>query len=237
MELHILWILKLLTAHFLTDFVLQPSSWIDDRYTHHYKSGKLYIHVLITTFFAWLFVGFAGWEVPVVIFITHYLIDLWKSYREKKTSWFLLDQLFHLLVILVLWLIVFPGITSNLKILYDQTDARQTWAYFFALLFLSQPASIIIGKLTQKWRTDLGEDDNSLEKAGKWIGIVERLIIFILVILSQYQAIGLLVAAKSILRFNETRRAEKKSEYVLIGTLFSIGTALFTGLAVKLLIS
>ena len=66
---------------------------------------------------------------------------------------------------------------------------------------------------------------------------MERLIIFALVIFSQFEAIGLLTAAKSILRFNEVKGVEKRSEYVLIGTFISIGTALLIGILVKHLTS
>ena len=74
-------------------------------------------------------------------------------------------------------------------------------------------------------------DHDTLGTAGMWIGILERLIIFMLVLYNQYAAIGLLTAAKSILRFREAEG--KRTEYVLIGTLISVGTALFMGLLVS----
>jgi hypothetical protein len=45
----------------------------------------------------------------------------------------------------------------------------------------------------------------------------------------QYSAIGLLVAAKGIIRFNEKDRQEIKTEYLVIGTLMSIALAIITG--------
>ena len=234
MEIQIIWLLKIVTAHFLTDFVLQPTSWIDDRYRKHWKSKKLYYHVLLTTFFAWFFTGFSGWAVPVVILFSHYLIDLWKSYQKETIQYFILDQVFHLLVIAILWAFLFPDVIGNLYNFVYLADSKLLWIYFFAILFLTQPSGIIIGKLTQKWRNQL-DGVESLGRAGKWIGILERLIIFTLVILGQFEAIGLLTAAKSILRFNDVKGVEKRSEYVLIGTLISIGTALFVGNIVKYL--
>ena len=44
----------------------------------------------------------------------------------------------------------------------------------------------------------------------------------------QYEAIGLLVAAKSILRFKDTDTA--KTEYVLAGTFLSFAIAILCGL-------
>ena len=48
--------------------------------------------------------------------------------------------------------------------------------------------------------------------------------------MSQYEAIGFLIAAKSILRFNEASSGSEKSEYVLTGTLLSLATALALGI-------
>ena len=129
---------------------------------------------------------------------------------------------------------LFPDVIGNLYNFVCLADSKLLWIYFFAILFLTQPSGIIIGKLTQKWRNQL-DGVESLGRAGKWIGILERLIIFTLVILGQFEAIGLLTAAKSILRFNDVKGVEKRSEYVLIGTLISIGTALFVGNIVKYL--
>ena len=82
-------------------------------------------------------------------------------------------------------------------------------------------------------RRDKIPDAESLANAGKWIGIIERIIILIFVLLSQYSAIGLLVAAKGIIRFNEKDRPEIKTEYLVIGTLMSMGLAIVTGLVLN----
>lgn len=48
-----------------------------------------------------------------------------------------------------------------------------------------------------------------------------------------YEALGLLIAAKSIIRFGDAQT--KESEYVLAGTLLSISIAVFSGLLVTLI--
>ncbi|MBC7424189.1 MAG: hypothetical protein H7334_12125 [Ferruginibacter sp.] len=50
---------------------------------------------------------------------------------------------------------------------------------------------------------------------------------------NQFSSIGLLVAAKGLIRFNEKDRSEIKTEYLVIGTLMSIGLAIITGLIAK----
>ena len=56
------------------------------------------------------------------------------------------------------------------------------------------------------------------------------------VLLDQWQAIGFLLTAKSILRFNELkgRNNRQRSEYVLLGTLLSFSLSIALGLAVAL---
>jgi hypothetical protein len=48
--------------------------------------------------------------------------------------------------------------------------------------------------------------------------------------------LGFLLAAKSILRFSESKSDKADAEYVLYGTLLSVLAALLIGLAVKSLI-
>ena len=62
-----------------------------------------------------------------------------------------------------------------------------------------------------------------LPNAGKIIGISERIIALTLILLHQFAAVGLLIAAKSILRFKEDDSA--KAEYVLVGTILSFAIA------------
>jgi hypothetical protein len=51
------------------------------------------------------------------------------------------------------------------------------------------------------------------------------------VLIGQYEAIGFVIAAKSLLRFKDSETL--KTEYVLAGTLLSFGLALVGGLALK----
>ena len=59
--------------------------------------------------------------------------------------------------------------------------------------------------------------------AGRWIGALERLLIYVLVLIGQAGAAGLVVAAKSILRYPELTGAKPAidPEYVLVGSLSS----------------
>jgi hypothetical protein len=68
-------------------------------------------------------------------------------------------------------------------------------------------------------------EDPGVPNGGKWIGLLERTLIFVLVMLQQFEAIGFLIAAKSILRFQYARE-RSHSEIVIIGTLASFSWAI-----------
>jgi hypothetical protein len=71
---------------------------------------------------------------------------------------------------------------------------------------------------------------------GRAIGALERAIALTLVLLGQYGALGLIVAAKSLARFKALEDREF-AEYFLIGTLGSLLLALLGGVAVRLVVS
>ncbi len=227
-----IWLIKLVLSHLITDFILQPKSWVDDRNIKHVASVKLYLHGILTALLAWIMIGLHYWLVAVIILLTHTIIDAWKSYRPQTLKFFLIDQLLHLLVILGCWYFTFIK-WSDVVFSWQQLNTTSIiWKTITAVVFLSTPAGILIGQLTKQWRDKI-ENAESLANAGKWIGIVERIIILLFVLQGQYSAIGLLVAAKGIIRFNEKDRQEIKTEYLVVGTLMSIGLAIITGLAIK----
>lgn len=227
------WLAKLLIAHLLTDFVLQPTSWVEDRRKKHFASVKLYIHVAVTSLMACLLIGWAYWPVVLVILVTHWLIDGWKSYRPDNATYFLADQLLHLAVIAGCWWFTFTDHEGLYAICRQWSADPHHWIVVAAFLFVTQPSGVLIGQLTGQWSRKIDDDKNSLAHAGKWIGIAERIIVLILVLENQYSAIGLLITAKGIIRFSEKDRQEIKTEYLVIGTLLSIGVAIITGLLVK----
>jgi hypothetical protein len=90
-------------------------------------------------------------------------------------------------------------------------------------------ASVIIKILVTKWK----QESESTNEAGKYIGIMERLLVFVFIILNQWEGVGFLLAAKSVFRFGDlTKNHEiRLTEYILIGTLLSFGIAICTALA------
>lgn len=229
-------LLKLVLAHLLTDFILQPSGWVEDKNRKHFASSKLYLHGLATGIVAWIMMGWKYWLVALIIMLTHTVIDGWKSYRPKTAIYFLADQCMHIVIIISCWgFLYFDKAKFNVLWLHFNNDI-QAWKLITGIVFLTFPAGIFIGQLTKQWREKIQSDKIEIEglaSAGKWIGILERMIVLAFVLMSQFSAIGLLVAAKGIIRFNEKDRQEAKTEYLVIGTLLSIGLSVATGLIIK----
>lgn len=236
-SIELLLLVKLILAHLLTDFVFQPSSWVRNRIQKKQRSRHLYFHTVFTALVAYIFSGlWSAWWIPLLIFITHLLIDIWKSYQPPgKLKYFIADQAMHLSVILLVWLlacnkwdaigILLQGAASNINLLVVITT----------YVFVGWPLGIMIGIATEKWRTDAAVSSEGLAKAGMWIGLLERFLILTFILINQYTAIGFLIAAKSILRFSDKEHTQKKTEYVLIGTLMSFCTSFTAGLLVKYL--
>lgn len=229
--------IKLLLGHLLGDFLLQPTNWVLDKETKKHKSRYLYLHTLLHGILAWALVGEVrfGW-FAVVLALLHGLIDFIKLIFQKthtKRIWFIIDQILHALVII--------SIVSIYKKLIPNLDFFNTtfWILATGIFFLTSPTSITIKNTISIWTPEnTTENDTSLQNAGNYIGILERLLVFGFIITHHFEAIGFLLAAKSIFRFGDLKEAtdRKLTEYVLIGTLLSFGIALFTGFLIQFLI-
>ncbi|HLX67771.1 MAG TPA: DUF3307 domain-containing protein, partial [Puia sp.] len=174
-----IWLIKLILAHLITDFILQPAGWVEQRNKKHFDSPKLYLHVLLTASLAYLFIGWRYWVVALVILTSHFIIDVWKSYRPRSILYFLLDQALHLGVICGCWLVTFKywNVLDDINRRLD-TD-RNIWIGLVGFVFATVPAGILIGELTKHWSEKIDDPGNSLVNAGKWIGMAERVIVLV----------------------------------------------------------
>jgi len=231
-------LLKALIAHLLGDFVFQPDHWIKDKQLKKVKSKFLYLHIAIhAALLATLFqLNIEFWLAFLIIPISHYLIDIIKIYLEGKINsryLFTLDQLAHLAAILSLSWYYYP---QDLSLNHELSNT--VLFLLFSILLLTYGIAVFIKIIMSKWNLPEDSDKDSLSKAGKYIGILERLFVFIFVVMQEWQAIGFLIAAKSVFRFGDLSRAKdrKLTEYILIGTLLSFGSAILLGLLYQYLL-
>jgi len=226
-------ILQLL-AHLVSDFYLQTEKSCKSKADNAFKSRHLYIHALITFACAWLFsLSMGFWWAALLIAALHLIIDGLKSVCKNLKGAFFIDQLLHLAVIVAV-VITFNNIGEiSFPIWLPETKVL---LWIVAFVFCLRPANFIIQNIFKEAKITIPDNgkEQSLPNAGRVIGNVERLLTLVFVMLGQFEAIGFLLAAKSLLRFRETDTV--KSEYVLVGTLLSFGIAILMGVAVKLLI-
>lgn len=247
-------LLRLLIAHCLTDFLLQPGKWIAGKKKDNWRSKYLLYHILLTGAIAWLFVwdGKLWWAI-LCIMATHYIIDgykiateaRWGNKNGKGLLWFLSDQLLHIIVIIIVWLSIIRG-WQQMSLLWQAIlSGYSFWLYLLGYIIMAGPVGFIIQLLTRKWTAELNPQD-SLPDAGRWIGILERILTITFVYINQFSAIGFLIAAKSILRvFDKPDKpgseptltkpfsSRKHTEYVVIGTFLSFAMAILTGLIIN----
>lgn len=229
---------KLLLAHIIGDFILQPNKWVEDKEKKREKSIYLYMHILLHFILSILLIGRIDFIVyGFALAVIHGVIDVIKLNYQKskvKRNWFFIDQALHVISVFFI-----SSIYLKLKLNYSFFDTS-FWMIVTGTLFITQPSSIIIRNIILIWTPEnKDKKDNSLQNAGNFIGILERLFVFYFVVSNHFEAIGFLFAAKSIFRFGDLKEAKdrKLTEYVLIGTLLSFGIAIITGVIVDYLLS
>ncbi|MBO4489354.1 MAG: DUF3307 domain-containing protein [Bacteroidales bacterium] len=251
-------------AHIISDFYLQTGKSCQDKAKSGFQSPHLYVHVAITFFFSWMLsllypYTFDFWWASMVIAVLHGVIDGLKSHFKNIPWVFFIDQLLHLVVIcaVVAWF----GSTVKYKVPFFDDGlvtplnmiSNSTLLWITAFAFCLRPANIIIGAILANAQikcphdhevgeispegndADSSESSQDLPNAGHVIGDVERLLTLIFMFFGQFEAIGFLLAAKSLLRFKDS--ATNKSEYVLVGTLLSFGLAIVAGAIVLCLLN
>ncbi len=225
--------IKLLLAHFIGDFLLQPEKWVKHKEAHKHKSKFLYWHILVH-FAALILVlqaDFSYWLGILIIIISHYGIDLIKLHLRSTSNarlLFALDQLAHIIIIALIVRIYEPYAFH-----IDTLFHSNVLLFVTCILGVTVVSSIVMKTIISKWYLKEDTDDASLENAGAYIGMLERLFVFAFIITQHWEGIGFLLAAKSVFRFGDLSKAKdrKLTEYILIGSLLSFGLAILFGLA------
>ena len=224
--------IQLVLAHIIGDFVLQPQKWVWHKETHKHKSKFLYWHVLVhvCALMVVLQFNFKYWLGIIIIGVSHLIIDIIKLHHKPHINnrlLFGLDQLAHLIVIAVV-VNLYQSYVFSFSVLFEP----EILLFITALLCLTKVSSIIMKTMISKWDLKEYMEEASLENAGAYIGMLERLFVFAFIITNHWEGVGFLIAAKSVFRFGDLSKAKdrKLTEYILIGTLLSFGLAIVFGL-------
>lgn len=231
---------QLLMAHLLADFFLQSKYMLWQKRREKWKSSQLALHALIAGFLAYLLV--AQWQnwllVGVGTAVTHWLIDATKVQvdKQKTTTAFIVDQLAHMAVIVTIAVLLIE-VPEGLDVMISPAQWGAWAVYGAGLLLLFRPSSIFIQFVSGRWAEVMGDRTDELPNAGVWIGYLERLLIFLFILVGEYAAIGLLIAAKSILRFRDDGKQRLTTEYILLGTLLSFTIAILISMGTRFFVA
>ena len=235
-------LLQLILAHLSGDFLLQPSVWVAAKERRRIQAWQLYLHGAIHGLLILIISARVDyWPLALLVASTHLLIDgvkLSLQNERNKRALFFWDQAAHFLSIFLIW-VFFYGFP------WQFSPARQQYLLILlvGVVALTMPASIAIKTFISRWQPGLSATEQAdspldLERAGKYIGYIERLLTFIFLLTGHWAAIGFLITAKSIFRFGDLTKGKERqlTEYVLIGTLLSFGTAIVVGLGCQYLL-
>ena len=228
----------LLMGHVLGDFYFQSSALAKNK---EHSGKKLLLHCflyLITMVGVTL--PFFGWSLlftAIGISLLHFLIDgvkflVTRRYVVKKNSdtvIYLIDQALHVLVILAASIYLDLSATkihflSGVETVLDSFgwNIEHILSWGLILLLVIRPCSITIKKVLNDYRPTSEEHvDEGIPNAGALIGVFERIFILLMLYANQFTAIGFVLTAKSIARYNKISENPQFAEYYLLGTLLS----------------
>lgn len=240
-------LLALLIAHLVGDFAVQSKAVIDGkregRWPAVLKHGAWHLACLVLAWLLFAPAGVAGWQVIsalAVIVVVHLAVDLLKCRfgGKHRLSAFVLDQVAHLIVLLLAawWLAGRPDWLASISGFWRLSAGVAGWvlvAYLVVVVACGWFNRLLLASLLPEGE-DVGE---GLARAGLYIGWLERFLMFSAFLAQAWAAIGLVLAAKSVFRFDSVRKQRARAEYFVIGTLLSTSEVVAIGLIYRWLSS
>lgn len=247
------YLVLLFLGHVIGDFYLQTSKMAEEKVNSlKYFAIHCVLYALSVTVVLIPIWSRSLLPVVIVLLISHLLIDSVKvlltkwqwsqtdnGRYNKETKLFLIDQLLHAIMIFVVAIYMvkkLPDISFHTIFIdgFKLFNLDYKYVISLSLLFLinAKPYNIVIKKLLNKGMV-ITESTDSVKGTGAAIGTLERWIIIIFFLMSQYSSIGLVLTAKSIARYNKISENEVFAEYYLLGTLISTILAVVSAILIK----
>lgn len=247
--------LALLLAHLLGDFVVQRRAIIDAKRAGAWwalaERGAWHLVCLVAAW--WLFAPGGVGAGPIalafaVVVSGHLLTDL-LNHRlsgDRAVTAFLLDQAAHLALLLAVawWLAGWPDWFQALADAWRPHADSLGWlavAYLVVVVMFGWLNRLALQSLLPGPDGDDGDgvsgERAGLARAGLYIGWLERFLMFSAVLINAWSVLGLVLAAKSVFRFDSIRNRREHTEYFVIGTLLSVSEVMAVGLGFRWLSS
>ena len=212
------YLILLLICHLLSDYYFQ-SQKMADRKDQDKKVLGLHILYVALPLIVVSLCHLDLWWICLVILLSHAAIDFLKPIVQNglklPTAW---TFAMHIAIISCLVLLGAKNGTTYLSL--------DTLNLIFYVLLVGKPSNIAFKILFAKYQPTSKKKMDTITGAGSMIGFLERLVIGVCLVYGQFASIGLVFTAKSIARYNKISENPAFAEYYLIGSLFSILSAL-----------
>ena len=239
-------------VHILCDFYFQTENTALKKQTQFkWVLYHSFIYGGTAALLFFIFLPQLNWKYIAYFIFSHGVIDIGKysickylhkigcNSRKISRTAFFADQILHIAVII---LIVYAMREFDIRELYRQSAASFFSAFGISemvfltwtvkLLALHKPVNIMIGHILAFYKPAESTGENINDKnAGRYIGTLERIIMAIFISLGQYSAVGLVLTAKSIARYDRISKEQDFAEYYLLGTLLSTISAICISIA------
>jgi hypothetical protein len=247
-------LIGLVAGHLMIDFAFQTDN--DIRLKRQFRASAFAKHGFVHAAVAYCLSGlWLMWQIPVVILLIHPVVDFvkergvfWLGSRVRdgifpvrwKLAALLADQTLHISVLVALvamlqssgrigestfWTALFGSTWGKMMILAA--------GFTFSVYVGGVVIAILVQPLVSQLRIPAKDSPESprrrgFDNGGRYIGQLERTLIFLFVLIGQPTGVGFLVAAKSVFRFGDLKEHEDRmeAEYIIIGTMLSFAWGL-----------
>ncbi len=235
----------LLVLHVIGDFYLQT-----EKISHKKKASYsgVIIHALQYGIPYLLALIFIRANILIVFcfllsVLAHFTVDSLKFWLGRKPVCryfftrpafvFTVDQLLHIVLLIFIAMIYVKGnIPGRQVYLYGIWNDMLlvikllpvlVIKWLILILLILKPANIIFSLFFSNFKPeDEGARDEKQQRTGAIIGGLERILIVFFLSINQFAALGFILTAKSIARYDAIAKDRKFAEYYLIGTLVSV---------------
>lgn len=231
-------------VHILCDFYFQSQTMADKKRKNiSWVLLDIVVYTISALIMFRIILTGLSWDYCMLFVVSHALIDglkygicnskfiKQKNIKFNHTVIFVIDQFFHILII---GFIVYGVKDMMTKELYNkdvveflneiQIQKTLLISWILKLILIHKPSNILISSILKGYRPNEKYEDiekNEDKNAGRFIGTLERIMMTILISIDQYSAVGLVLTAKSIARYDKISKDQIFAEYYLLGTLLS----------------
>lgn len=261
MQVAILW-MTLVLAHLLGDFVLQRGVVVQGKaggsktaYAEHGAIHFISMIIMLTAFVGSPVLQPRTIGILIIVVFAHLGLDAAKERigtgaDEQVRRWpFIVDQVLHILVITVAVIAIVPVTSLAGPSAFWTRVSNQALVlacgYTAVVIAAGHLNAVLLKPFSELYNLpdNYGQDnqegivkDAGLARAGMIIGILERFLILTAVLANSPAGVGLVVAAKSVFRFQDANKDRQNAEYFLIGTFLSVTEAVIGGIIIRRLL-